>query len=193
MDQINIQHISLIAFPAIALIVLAQVTYIRDTYRRIIRPSILSWIGWSLLMGTSLVSQIVSKGWEWSLTGLLISILGCLSVALLSFIIKNFSLQKSDWLYLIAGCFCMVIYLLTKNPWLTTIFAIASDFMLAIPTFLKAWKNSSTEKTPSWIFGFVSWTLTTIISLEEELLYTLWPIYLLGFNGTMLYLTYFRK
>jgi len=58
---------------------------------------------------------------------------------------------------------------------------------------LKAMKNPLSEKTHSWIFGFLSWTLTLFISFGEGILYALWPIYLFGFNGAMIYLTFFRK
>ncbi|HXB05622.1 MAG TPA: hypothetical protein VNW04_00860, partial [Puia sp.] len=44
----------------------AQVIYLINTVSRKVRPSVLSWIGWAFLMGTSLVAQIVGKGWQWS-------------------------------------------------------------------------------------------------------------------------------
>ncbi|HXO75069.1 MAG TPA: hypothetical protein VN824_07550, partial [Puia sp.] len=58
----------------------AQVIYLVNTLKGKIRPSVLSWLGWALLMGTSLVSQIVGKGWQWSLTSILCSTIGSLAI-----------------------------------------------------------------------------------------------------------------
>ena len=184
---------SIFVFIAGLFIAFAQVRYIIDTFKRKVKPSLLSWLGWAMLMGTSLISVCISEGWNQSLTGLLISTLGCLTVAILSFVIKNYSLQKVDWNFLLAGGCCMILYLSTNNPWATTLFAIAADFALAIPTFIKASKNAGSEKSTSWIFGFISWAITLLISLQQDIIYILWPLYLFGFNATMLYLSYFRK
>lgn len=193
MDLLNTLNTSLIAILVGVLVFIAQFIYIRDTFRRKIQPSILSWSGWVLLMGTSLVSLIISEGWKWSLTGLLISTIGCSIIAGLGFFIKNYSLQKSDWIYLIAGIVCMLLYFVTKDTWLTTIFAITADFLLAIPTFLKAIKNPISEKSHSWIFGFIAWTLSLLISFGDGIIFALWPLYLFCFYSTMLYLTFFRN
>ncbi|MBK7969482.1 MAG: hypothetical protein IPK08_11345 [Bacteroidetes bacterium] len=134
------------------LIGIAQLTYIIDVFRKKVTPSVLSWSGWALLMGAGFVSLFMEKGWQSSLTGLLISVVGCATIALTGLILKNYSLIKSDWKFLIAGSVCMVFYLVTENVVATTLFAITADFILAIPTFKKAWNNPESEKlTPGFL------------------------------------------
>lgn len=162
-------------------------------FRKKVTPSVLSWSGWALLMGAGFVSLYLEEGWQSSLTGLLISVIGCATIAVTGLILKNYSLIQSDWKFLIAGTVCMVFYLVTENATATTLFAITADFILAIPTFKKAWHNPASEKTNSWIFGFISWSLTLLISLNHDWLHVAWTIYLFSFNAIMLWLSFFRK
>src|ERR1700740_3555828 len=117
-----------------SLIVMAQLIYLNNTFKRKVTPSILSWLGWALLMGTSLVSQVLSKGWQWSLTSLLLSTVGSILIAITALCLRNFSLTRKDWKFLVLGFLCIGIYFWSNNPWSTTIFAIFADFILGIPT-----------------------------------------------------------
>lgn len=174
------------------LILGAQISYIKDVFFKQVTPSILSWAGWFLLMGTSLLSQIIFVGWKWSMTGLTCSVAGCFAICMIALWKRNFRIVKSDYLFLIAGIICMIIYWTSSNTWLTTIFAIAADLLLAIPVVLKAFSNPETEKSTSWWFGTASWLIALSIIDATDTLLLLWPLYLLAFNITLLILTWFR-
>ncbi|HXB35307.1 MAG TPA: hypothetical protein VNV35_17880, partial [Puia sp.] len=88
----------------------AQVIYVINCLRRKITPSVLSWLGWACLMGTSLVSQIAHKGWQWSMTGIASSTVGCLVIAGVAWRSGNFSFRRSDLGFLLAGLGCVGIY-----------------------------------------------------------------------------------
>ena len=163
----------------------AQVIYLFNTFKRKISPSVLSWLGWALLMGTSLVAQIIGKGWQWSMKGILCSTIGCFTIAATAYFSKNFSFRKSDFNFLLFGLVCVGIYLLSTNPWITTIFAIIADAVLAIPTIRKAYKDPASERSPAWILGVVSSTLALLICIHHDWIYVLFPAYLFLFNGLM--------
>ncbi|HMH23689.1 MAG TPA: hypothetical protein VK563_18005 [Puia sp.] len=167
----------------------AQLIYLLNTIKRKIRPSVLSWIGWACLMGTSLISQVAGKGWQWSMTGILCSTIGCFAIAATAFFSKNFSFRKSDLSFLIVGLLCIGIYLLSDSPWVTTIFAVVADAVLGIPTIRKAIRNPATERSVAWMLGVVSSSLALIICLHHDPIYVLFPGYLFLFNGTMVFLT----
>ncbi len=171
------------------LIVIAQITYLTNTIRKKVSPSILSWLGWAMLMGGSFFSQVLSKGWEWSQTGLILSTIGCLIISTFAIALKTFSLKPGDWIFLFLGIACIYIYLISKDPWYTTIYAITADLILAIPTFLKTYKNPKSEKSRAWTLGLSSWTITLFICLNHDPLYALFPVYLFLFNLTMVVLT----
>lgn len=177
---------------AAAFIICAQFFLLRDVYLKKMRPSILSWLGWAILMGTSFISQVILK-WEWSLITLGISTCGCLFISLYAYFQKSYLITKRDWYFLFSGIVCMLIYLISKNPWFTTCFAILADFIVGIPTILLAYKNPASQKSKAWIFSFISWTITLIICINGLILYTLFPIYLFLYSGTMILLTYSKR
>jgi hypothetical protein len=170
----------------------AQGIYLTNTIHKKITPSVLSWLGWAFLMGTSLVSQTVSKGWQWSMTSILCSTFGCLAIALVAFFSRNFSLLRKDWSFLVLGCLCICIYLLSSNPWATTLFAIGADGLLGIPTIVKAHRDPASEKSPAWVLGVISSTLALVLCIGHDLIYVLFPAYLFLFNGSMAWLTQLR-
>lgn len=171
----------------------AQVIYLINTISGKVRPSVLSWIGWAFLMGTSVVSQVVSKGWQWSMTGVLCSTVGCLTIGLVALLIRNYSLERKDWQYVVWGVLCVGVYLLSNDPWMTTVFAIGADAILGVPTLTKAWNDPVSERSWAWVLGVVSSTLALIICVGHDWIYVLFPGYLLLFNGSMAYLTQARK
>jgi hypothetical protein len=167
----------------------AQAIYLINTVTRKIRPSVLSWLGWALLMGTTLVSQIVAKGWQWSLTGIVCSTIGCSAIAAVAFFIRNFSFRRTDFVFLIVGLVCVSIYLLSNDPWVTTVFAVVADAALAIPTVQKAIREPATERSPAWLLGVISSALALVICFHHDLIYVLFPGYLFLLNGGMVVLT----
>jgi hypothetical protein len=167
----------------------AQIIYLFNTVRKKITPSVLSWFGWACLMGTSLLSQVIAKGWQWSMTSILCSTAGCFAIAAVAFWSKNYSFKKSDLKFLVVGLLSVGIYLLSNDPWVTTIFAVVADAALGIPTIRKAYKAPATERSPAWVLGVLSSTLALIICLHHDWIYVLFPGYLFLFNGTMVWLT----
>jgi hypothetical protein len=171
----------------------AQVIYVFNCLRKKITPSVLSWFGWACLMGTSLVSQIVHKGWQWSMTGIASSAVGCLVIAGVAWQSGNFSFRRSDLGFLVAGLGCVGIYVLSDNPWMTTVFAIIADGLLGIPTIVKAYREPALERSAAWLLGVLSSMLALIICIHHDLIYMLFPAYLLLFNGMMAVLTWGRR
>jgi hypothetical protein len=167
----------------------AQVIYLINTIRRRIRPSVLSWVGWSFLMGTSVVSQVLAKGWQWSMTSVLSSAVGCLTIGLVALTSRNYSLARTDWKFLGLGTLCIGIYVLSGNAWMTTIFAISADALLGVPTILKAVREPQLERSPAWALGVASSALALVICFGHSWIYVLFPAYLFCFNGLMVWLT----
>jgi len=170
----------------------AQVIYVVNTIRRRVRPSVLSWVGWSFLMGTSVVSQVLAKGWQWSMTSVLSSAVGCLTIGLVALLSGNYSLERGDWKFLGLGVLCVCIYVLSGNAWMTTIFAISADALLGVPTILKAVRYPALERSLAWVLGVVSSALALMVCFGHSWIYVLFPAYLFCFNGLMAWLTQVR-
>jgi len=170
----------------------AQLIYLLNGLKRKVTPSVLSWFGWACLMGTSLVAQVIGKGWQWSMTGILCSTVGCIVIAGVAFLSGNYSFRKVDLSFLVVGLICIAIYLLSSDPWITTIFAIIADAALGIPTIRNAVRAPKMERSAAWGLGVVSSTLALIICIHHDWIYVLFPGYLFLFNGTMAVLTRIR-
>ena len=167
----------------------AQLIYLVNGLQKKVTPSVLSWFGWAFLMGTSLVSQVVTKGWQWSMTGILCSTAGCVAIAAVAFFSGNYSFKRRDWWFLLAGLGCVGVYLGSANPWVTTIFAIIADALLGIPTIVKAYRDPASERSAAWVLGVVSSTLALVICVHHDMIYVLFPAYLWVFNAGMVGLT----
>jgi hypothetical protein len=85
------------------------------------------------------------------------------------------------------------IYVLSDNPWVTTVFAIIADGLLGIPTIVKAYREPALERSVAWLLGVVSSTLALVICINHDLIYMLFPAYLWFFNGMMAVLTWGRR
>lgn len=179
----------IIAFIAGAILWSAQIMLIRDVWRQAIHISILSWVGWGLLMGTGVLSQIVESGWEWNQMGLLLSAVGCFCIAGAAVWKWHFRLERADRWYLILGLLCMIVYITSKDPWITTVFAILADFIVGVPTLIAAYQHPASQRTHAWMVGGISWTLTLLVCIGHDWLYALFPIYLWIYNWAMVVLT----
>ena len=170
----------------------AQVIYLINTVTRKVKPSVLSWIGWAFLMGTSIVAQVVGKGWQWSMTAVLCSTIGCLTIGVTALLMRNYALSPKDWRFVGWSAGCVALYWWSEDPWVTTVFAIAADAILAVPTVLKAWRDPLSERSAAWLLGIGSSTIALVICVGQDWIYVLFPGYLLLFNAVMAYLTRVR-
>lgn len=176
---------------AAVLLIMAMLVYIKSLLKHEVTPRPLSWIGWFLLMGISIFSQIMEKGFQLGQVTTIISIFGCLVIFFLS--LRNGVIEKNDKGCLFFGLGCAVVYLITRDAWITTGFGIVADTLIAIPTIRNALKNPNSEKSIAWILGCVGYVITIPNCFGLNIVYLLFPVYLLCFNGLMVYLTYARK
>jgi len=176
------------------LMTLSPISYLYKVSKKEVRPSILSWYGWTVLMGISIISQIAEEGWSSGLINICVSTFSCIAIATCAqFVFKSFSVNKRDVIYVFAGAICVSVYFLSRNQWITTSMAIAADLMLAIPTLKAAYLNPQNEKSYTWPLALSSWVLTLfVVLLNGSMINLLWPIYLILFNGTMSFFTFIR-
>ena len=172
----------------VCLMLITQVMYIIDVVNKKVKPSVLSWFGWALLMGAGMLSQFIEEGWQHSQGGIVAATVGCAAIGLIALLKNNYSLKKLDWYIFFAGLICLILYLVSKNAWLTTIYAVVADFVIAIPTIIKVIRDPESEKSNAWYISLTAWVLTLSISFNHGLLYALFPIYLFSFTFSMVLL-----
>ena len=158
-----------------------------------IKPSLLSWYGWALLMGTLIAVQLISFGWDWSLMSIITCTLGCIAIGTASIIKRNYTLNNTDWWFISLGFICILLYLISNNAWLTTIFATLADLIIGLPTIIKAYKDPINEKSNAWLISLFSWSLTLSISFNHDFVYAIFPIYVWLYCITIVYLLHLKK
>ena len=144
-------------------------------------------------MGTGVGAQVIEKGWDWSHSGILLAAFGCTIISITAALTKNYTLEKKDWIFLVIGLLCLVIYMVSKDVWITTIFAILADFVIGIPTLKKAYLNPKSERSIAWMFSLATWSISLIICFHHGVIYALFPIYLFLYVLVFMYLIYWRK
>ena len=187
--MIPVKFLLLLNFGAGTFLVLAQTIYIIQVIKKEITPSLFTWLGWFILVSVALISQLAELGWNWTLVAHLFSAIGCTGIFLSAYITKNYVVVSKDYVFLYLGLACIVIYVLFKDPWFTTIFAILADGILGMPTILKAVKSPKTEKSIGWNIALVCWAMTLITCINNNLLFFLFPAYCFAFNLIMSFLT----
>ena len=178
---------------AFVLLSVSQFIYLKDIVKGKLQPHLLSWIGWSLLMASSTVSQWIEIGWEFSLLGMVSSSLGCALIAITALLTKNYLLILKDMKFVLAGLTCLGLYFFFQDPWITTLFAILADFVLGWPTLVKAYRNPDSERSNAWNWSWFSWVISFSLSFTDGPIYRLFPLYLLLWCTVILYLTHFKK
>ncbi len=110
------------------------------------RPNKISWLMWTISPMIATAAAL-SKGA--GLIVLPVFITGLVSFPVLAFSFMNpKSHWELKWFDYLCGSFSVVallLWIITKNPGLAVLFAIAGDFTAAIPTLIKSWKYPETE------------------------------------------------
>jgi hypothetical protein len=159
------------------------IPYLIGILKNEVKPRPLSWLGWSMLLGIGIFSQIYQIGFNTSMLITISSAVVCLSIFLISLVRKQSKNEKIDYVCFFLGIICMIIYMSTGDAFITTAFAILSDFLVGIPTILNVYKNPKSEDILAWGLGSFAIFLSFAVALTESgILFKIYPSYLLFFN-----------
>ncbi|MES2409628.1 MAG: hypothetical protein V4509_05020 [Patescibacteria group bacterium] len=169
------------------------VPYIKGILNNSVKPRPLSWLGWSMLLIIGLASQIIEYGFNSSMLIVISAGFGCFLIFIIS-LFKRAKMDKEyDYMCFASGIICMVIYLATKDAFITTLFAICADFFVGVPTILNVYKNPRSENLLAWGLGSLGILLSyTVVLGEKGYLLKLYPTYMLFFN-LLIFLLCFRR
>lgn len=168
--------------------------YIRSIFKGSIRPNLVSWFMWMFAPFVGAFLQIKA--------GAGLSVLATFIVGFTPFLVIVFSLFKKNAFWKITtfdiACgilsfLALVIYILTSNIGLAIIFAILSDFLVYIPTFIKSWTNPETENYFGYIGGIISNILALLIIKEWIFSIYIFSIYLISVNFILILVIYRKK
>lgn len=109
----------------------------------------------------------------------------CILVLVLGLIYKGkLEITKSDTLFLILGLTSLVLWLLAKQPILSTILTTLAGLLGFIPTVRKSWHDPYSETLIFYILNTIRFVLATISLEHYSLITAMYPITWLLVNGS---------
>ena len=150
----------------------ATYLYIRSMFRGQAKPNRMSWLMWSIAPFIG-AAAAVSSGVGWTALPVFMSGLSPFLIFIASFLTKKayWKLTKFDYFCGTLSALALILWLVTKDPNVAILFAIASDFLASIPTLTKAWHHPETESPWPFIVGVfnasTAFTATTAFTFPE--------------------------
>lgn len=158
--------------------IIATVPYLISIVRGSTRPNLISWILWTVTVSITLVAQI-SAGASGSIF-LLIGATIC-NLAVVFLCIKGYGYKKFgkiDVVTLILAIVAIIGWLVSSNPLIAIIFAVAADCIAYAPTIAKMYRYPATEQAVYWgllviadIFALISVTAITLPNIIFPIAY----------------------
>lgn len=133
-----------------------SLSYIWATLRGETKPNKVTWLLWGIapLIGTA---AAFSDGVRLATLPVLVTGMVPLIVFAASFVNKNayWKLARVDYICGFIAILALVLWRITDDPIIAIQFAILSDALAALPTFIKSWKFSETESGIAYTTGII--------------------------------------
>jgi hypothetical protein len=183
-----------IIFIGIAVNLFLSVWYVVSIFRSGTKPNLISWLIWSCAPFIGFFLQL-KAGAGLSSSGVFLAGFGPLLVIIFSLFRKNafWKVQPFDLLCGFFSIMALIIFIITSNLWIAIIFAILSDLLAYIPTFIKSWKYPETENSSTYVGGIINNALALLIIKNWTFAIYSFPVYFVLANLLEVYFIYRNK
>jgi hypothetical protein len=168
--------------------------YIRDTLLGQTKPAVVSWFIW-FLAPTIAALVSLSKGAGLSALPIFMAGFTPLAVTIIAIFKRNVSWKTGvlDYVCLVLSLLALVFWLVLEEGMLATIFAVLSDLIAFVPTYVKSWNHPDTETVTPYFSG----SFNSVISMLtlSTLTFTTYgfALYLLLGNSLEIVIVFFRR
>ncbi len=171
------------ALLAVILGVISVVPYIRDMLKGSTRPNLVSWGLWFLIQSIFAAAQF-SAGASLSIVLPLVEVAAVLAVIVLG--LFGYGYKKYgplDFACLALALGAIALWQITNDPVVALWMAVAADFVAAVPTLFKAFRDPKSE-TPLAYFLVVLSAIAAALSTDIiDVPNLLWPAYIFAINA----------
>jgi len=181
-----------LGFAALLLNLIGYFPYIRDIFRKIVKPHAVTWGIWTILTAIAAVNQVKNGGGYSSLFFISTTVLVTF-VFLLSLRHGIGKISRVDSICLVLAILLLIYWLTLKETRISTVFAVIIDGIGAIPTLIKTYHHPETETYPQWTLAGIGglFTMLAVPSLDWVLL--IYPAYVFLMNGAIVTVKYLRE
>lgn len=178
----------IIGIIALTIYFVGSVPYFKDVLFGSARPNRVTWFGWALLAWAPAIIQTM-HGADASVAIVYSAAIVVTAVFLLSLYRGVTKFSALDIACLILGLLVFVIWLFLDAPTIALAVNLIADFLFAIPTIVKTWRESISESRAGWLMGFISTGLILFTKTNFDFINSAYPFYLFALNATMFLLT----
>lgn len=185
-------HIALAALSAI-LCIASAVPYAKDIFYGTTRPNAITWFLWLFIQAIAIAGQW-SSGASFSIVLVIADGFTVAFVFVLSVIGYGYrELHAVDFLCGVLGIIAIIAWLLTGNPVLALMFAVAADLFASFPTIRKAYQDPWSEYPIGWGLTALGGVLGVASTTEFNAANLLFPFFIVFVNGTIFLLAFFGR
>lgn len=169
----------------------ASIPYIISIIRKKTKPSLTTWLIWTLV-SILLAASYRASGATFSFWITLSYVVTSASIAILSLRYGVFEATRLDGICLLAAFASVLPWLIFHSASTTLYLTIFIDVLGAAPTLKKAYIDPDTENKPAWLIAFVGNALNLLAVNTWSPEVALFPVYAFLSTGTVAALLHFR-
>lgn len=141
----------------LALQLVGQISYIRTIFYGKTRPNLITWFMWMVAPFIGFFFQLKAGG-GLSVLPVFMAGFGPMLVIIFSTIHHNsfWKLNSFDLWCGFLSAVALIFYAVTHNLGVSIFFAILSDALAGVPTYIKSWTNPESENTLIYLFALIS-------------------------------------
>lgn len=164
------------------------VPYLYDMLKGTTRPNVISWSLWFFIQAIFVAAQW-SSGASYSI---ILPLTGVLAVSLVVILgLMGYGYKKYGFIDFI--CFVLVVasiglWKLTNDPSIALWLSIAADFIAAIPTCIKSYKDPASETFLAYLLAIFASVATLFSTTLFDFPNLAWPVYIILANSLILIL-----
>ncbi len=181
------------AVAATLLTVVSVVPYVRDMLKGTTKPNIVSWGLWCLIQAIFAAAQF-SSGASLSIVLPVVEVLTVGIVVVLGFFGFGYKKYRPlDFICLALALGAIVLWQVTRDPMVALWLSVAADFVAAVPTLFKAYRDPKSETPSAYLLVALSAIAAAFATSIIDVPNLLWPAYIFAINGATLSLILLGK
>ena len=162
---------------------------IREMLHNKYAPSVFSRLVWLLLAAISFASVLGSESSSASILLAGIFLAGNFAICLLSFWKGSKGVGFLEYICLALLVCSAIVWIVFDTPLVSLVISLFAHFVGGVPTYLKVWKDPSSESAGFWSLFFIASILSLVADRNEPLLLLIFPIYFVLFDGALTFLS----
>ena len=166
---------NLLGLVATFLVLVGYIPYLRDIIKGKTKPHIYSWFLWSFVTLIAFALQISGGAGSGAFITLAAAIM-CIAVIVLGFVYKaRVAIVKTDTVFLVLAFIALGMWLIAKQPVLSTILTALIEMLGFAPTIRKTWNRPYSETLSFYYLNSFRFGLAVIALQRYSIITALYP------------------